>query len=133
MDADMRPKRGQYLLMTMKPEALSFFPPLSTTQKNDYRLVPFFPLYSGAKVYCRFVYHNGKFHDSTVAHPRNEYRIYLNREVQGGELRFVEGGIVVFRLVDESDFSRGMFLDYAGPLDGELYRAYDKLLHACAV
>lgn len=131
MDAEMRPKRGQYLLMTMKPEALSFFPPLSTTQKNDYRLIPLFPLYSGAKVYCRFVYHNDKYHDSTAAQPRNEYRLYLNREVQGGRLRFFEDGIVVFRLVDESDFSRGMFLDYAAPRDGMLYRTYDGLLNAC--
>lgn len=130
MDADMRPKRGQYLLMKMTPEVLSFFPPLSITQKNDYRLVPFFPLYSGTKVYCRFVYHNDKFHESTATQPRNEYRLYLNREVQGGELRFVEGGIVVFRLVDESDFNRGMFLDYAGPQDGELYKVYDERLRA---
>ena len=91
MDSSMRPQRGQYLLMAMRNEVLSFFPPLSKTQQNDYRLVPFFPLYTNSKVYCRFVYHNDKFHGSTAAHPRNEYRLYLNKELQGGKFKYFEG------------------------------------------
>lgn len=31
MDSSMRPQRGQYLLMAMRSEVLSFFPPLSKT------------------------------------------------------------------------------------------------------
>ncbi len=131
MDSSMRPQRGQYLLMAMRKEVLSFFPPLSTTQQNDYRIVPFVPLYTHSKVYCRFVYHNDKFHGSVAAHPRNEYRLYLNKELQGGKLKYYEGGIVVFRMVDETDFEKGMFLDYASPQDGTLYKTYNGVLASC--
>lgn len=130
MDSSMQPQRGQYLLMAMRNEVLSFFPPLSKTQQNDYRLVPFFPLYTNSKVYCRFVYHNDKFHGSTAAHPRNEYRLYLNKELQGGKFKYFEGGIIVLRMVDESDFDKGLYLDYASPQDGTLYKEYNSILHA---
>jgi len=128
MDSAMKPQRGQYLLMAMKDEVLSFFPPLSKTQQNDYRIVPIYPLYLKSKVYCRFVYHNDKYHGSTAIHPRNEYRLYLNREVQGGELRFFENGIVVIRLVDESDFEKGLFLDYVAPTGDSFYKSLDSFL-----
>lgn len=124
----MRPSRGQYLLIPMQGEALSFFPPLSTTQLNDFRLVSLYPLYANAKVYCRFVYHNDKFLGSTAIHPRNEHRLYLNHEVQGGSLRFFEEGIVVFRMVDENNWESGLFLDYAYPGDKK-YRKYEKILN----
>ena len=130
MDASMKPQRGQYLLMAMKDEVLSFFPPLSQPQQNDYRLIPIYPLYINSKVYCRFVYHNDKFHGSQAAHPRNEYRLYLNREVQGGQLKYFEGGITVFRMVDENDFEEGLFVDYVSQQDGALYEKYNTLLHA---
>ena len=103
MGTSQRPNRGQYLLISKK--VLEFFPPLSITQLNDYCLVPIYPLYCDDKVYCRFVYHNDKYHDSIADHPRDEYRLYLNREVQGGCLLFQQNGIVVLRLVDEEDTS----------------------------
>ena len=127
MDSSLRPQRGQYLMMSKQSDVLSFFPALSSTQQNDFRLVPIYPLYCEGKIYCRFVYHNDKFHGSTASHPRNEYRLYLNREVQGGELRFFEDGLVVFRMVDETDFSGGLFVDYAAPSDAN-YAVYAALL-----
>lgn len=133
MGSGLQPQRGQYLLIAMRDEVLSFFPPLSKTQMNDYRLVPFYPLYAKSKVYCRFVYHNDKFHGSTAIHPRNEYRLYLNREVQGGGLKFFEGGIVVLRMVDENDYSKGLLLDYASIDDVSKYRLYDRILEGCYV
>ena len=81
--ANGRANRGRYLLTSMDQNVLSFFPPLSVAQLNDCALLPIVPLFSGEKVYCNFVYHNDKFHGSTAAHPRNEYRIYLNRSLEG--------------------------------------------------
>lgn len=127
MDESMRPQRGQYLLMAMKDEVLSFFPHLSQTQQNDFRLVPICPLYTNDKVYCRFVYHNDRYHGSTAVHPRNEYRLYLNREVQGGELKFFEGGIVIFRRINEEDFESGLYVDYIAPNESR-YDACNSLL-----
>ena len=129
MGLSVGPQRGQYLLMAIKPEVLSFFPPLSETRQNDFRLVAFYPVYTHDKVYCRFVYHNDKFHGSTAAHPRNEYRLYLNRELQGGRLMYQENGIVVFRMVDETNYDNGLYIDYANPSD-QMYAAYDACLNA---
>ena len=129
MKSSKRPSRGQYLLVSKSEEALSLFPPLSTTRQNDFRLVPIYPLYVNDKVYCRFVYHNDKYHASTAKNPRNEYRLYLNREVQGGTLKFSEGGIIVVRMVDETDYESGLYLDYAGS-HGKLFKKYSKILQA---
>ena len=129
MGTGASPQRGQYLLMAMKSEVLSFFPPLSQTQQNDFRLVPFYPVYTNDKVYCRFVYHNDKYHGSTAKHPRNEYRLYLNREIQGGRLLYREDGIVVLRMVEESNYEEGLYVDYAGPRDSR-YAIYNACLNA---
>lgn len=94
---DGKPQRGRYFLCSMHPKMLPFFPPLSKTQINDSALVPIVPFYSSQKVYCNYVYHNDKFNGSTAAHPRNEYRLYLNRELEGGTLLFKEADIVILR------------------------------------
>jgi hypothetical protein len=88
-------QRGRYLLTSKK--ALDFFPPLSTTQLNDSALLPIVPLYSGKKVYCSYVYHNNEYHGSTASHPRNEYRIYLNNQLENDSLLFEKGDIVIIR------------------------------------
>lgn len=131
MDASQTPRRGQYLLISKK--LLSFFPALSITQLNDYCLIPVYPLYCEDKVYCRFVYHNDKYHESIVDHPRDEYRLYLNREVQGGRLLFHPNGIVILRLVDEEDVDKGVLLDYVDPSQGDYYWNYRNLLSSCLV
>ena len=93
--ADGRPQRGRYLLTSM--HTLDFFPPLSAAQLNDSALLPIIPLYSGKKVYCSYVYHNDKFHGSTAAHPRNEYRIYLNKQLENDKFLFETDDIVIIR------------------------------------
>ena len=92
---DGKPQRGRYLLTSMNKEVLAMFPPLSETQLNDSAILPVIPLYSGKKVYCNFVYHNDKFHGSTAAHPRNEYRLYLNKELEEQILLFSENDIII--------------------------------------
>lgn len=54
-------------------------------------------MYSGKKVYCNCVYHNDKFHGSTAAHPRNEYRIYLNKALENDQLYFRTDDIMIMR------------------------------------
>lgn len=122
-----RPSRGQYLLVSMAPEVLSMFPPLSKSQFNDYRMIPLIPLYANTKVYCRFVYHNDKYHGSTAAHPRNEMRLYLNKEAQGGRFLFKENGIIIFRPVDD-DIYNGFYIDYIDPSDGARFAKYNRYL-----
>lgn len=99
--SDGRPQRGRYLLTSMDKDVLSMFPALSTAQINDSALLPIIPLYSGKKIYCNYVYHNDKFHGSTAVHPRNEYRIYLNKALEGDTYLFKTDDIIVIRRTEQ--------------------------------
>lgn len=92
-----KPKRGRYLLTSMNPAVLAFFPPLSKDILNDCAILPIIPLYSGKKVYCNYVYHNSKFNAVTSKNNRNEYRIYLNKSLENNELYFGAQDIVIMR------------------------------------
>lgn len=94
---DGRPKRGRYLLTSMNPEVLAFFPTLSRNILNDSAVLPIIPLYLGKKTYCNFVYHNSKYNGSTAKHKRNEYRIYLNNELEGHRYFFEAEDIMILR------------------------------------
>lgn len=127
-----RPQRGRYLLTSMRKEVLEMFPPLSETQLNDSAILPVIPLYSGKKVYCNYVYHNDKFHGSAAAHPRNEYRIYLNKALEEQQLLFAENDIIVIRaadVVEEGETQTVYYLDYLKNNEAALY---DKLNKAIA-
>jgi len=129
--ADGRPNRGRYLLTSMDENVLSFFPPLSVAQLNDCALLPIVPLYSGEKVYCNYVYHNDKFHGSTAAHPRNEYRIYLNRTLEGETYRFLRDDIAVFRKeeITEDDVTQTVYLlDLVHNDNSAYYRELNRII-----
>lgn len=126
-----KPQRGRYLLTSMSKEILGMFPPLSEAQLNDSALLPVIPLYLGKKVYCNYVYHNDKFHGSTAVHPRNEYRIYLNKELEEQQLLFSENDIVVIRaeVITEDDESQTVYyLDYLRNNESTLYDQLNKVI-----
>lgn len=127
---DGKPHRGRYLLTSMNNDVLRMFPPLSTTQLNDSALLAIVSLYSGKKVYCNFVYHNDKFHGSTASHPRNEYRLYLNRGIENNQLLFKTDDIVIIRKgkykETENIEQDILYLDIVKPLENEtLYKRLD--------
>ena len=95
--ADGKAKRGRYLMSSRHDEILDFFPPLSIEIPNDMALLPVIPLYTRIKTYCSYVYHNSKYTGTQAKHPRNEYRIYLNNEVENHQLYFSSEDIVVMR------------------------------------
>lgn len=128
---DGKPQRGRYLLTSMSKDVLSMFPPLSETQLNDSALLPIIPLYSGKKVYCNYVYHNDKFHSSTAVHPRNEYRIYLNKTLEDGQMLFTENDIIVFRaaeISEDDDIQTIYYLDYLKNDGTALYDKMNKII-----
>lgn len=102
---DGKPQRGRYLMTSMNPDVLAFFPPLSRDILNDCAVLPVIPLYTGKKTYCNYVYHNSKFNGSTAKHKRNEYRIYLNMELEGHQYYLESQDIVIMRAeaVPEAD------------------------------
>lgn len=126
-------QRGRYLLTSMSKEVLGMFPPLSEAQLNDSALLPVIPLYSGKKVYCNYVYHNDKFHGSTAAHPRNEYRIYLNKELEEQQLLFSENDIIIMRaqeITEEDETQTVYYLDYLRNNGTALYDKLDKVIES---
>lgn len=128
-----KPQRGRYLLTSMSKEVLGMFPPLSEAQLNDSALLPVIPLYSGKKVYCNYVYHNDKFHGSTAAHPRNEYRIYLNKELEEQQLLFSENDIIIMRaqeITEEDETQTVYYLDYLRNNGTALYDKLDKVIES---
>lgn len=129
---DGKPQRGRYLLTSMNKDVLSMFPTLSETQLNDFALLPFIPLYSGKKVYCNYVYHNDKFHGSTAKHPRNEYRIYLNKVLESDTLLFAKDDIVVIRSEkngEEEEQQIVYYLDCVKKSDSEIYKKLDAIVN----
>ena len=80
-------------------QASDFFPPLSTEINNDTAVLEFNVEYKEVPVYLNLVYHNDKFNreDGT----RDEYRIYLNREIAPDDFFFRPGDIILLERKDE--------------------------------
>lgn len=94
---DGKAKRGRYLMSSQNDAVVDFFPPLSIEIPNDTALLPIVPLYTRLKTYANYVYHNSKYTGTKAKHPRNEYRIYLNNEMEAHQLYLKAEDIVVMR------------------------------------
>lgn len=73
------------------------------------------------------MYHNDKFHGSLAAHPRNEYRLYLNKALEEQQLLFTENDIIIIRsaeISDDEDTQTVYYLDY---LKNDGMALYDKM------
>lgn len=101
---DGKAKRGRYLMSSKNDEVIDFFPPLSIEIPNDTAMLPIIPLYSRLKTYCSYVYHNSKYTGTLAKHARNEYRIYLNNEIENHQLYFSSEDIVIFRKSQMASF-----------------------------
>lgn len=95
--SDGKAKRGRYLMSSQNDLVVDFFPHLSIEISNDTALLPIIPLYTGLKTYANYVYHNSKYTGTEAKHPRNEYRIYLNNELEDHQLYFCAEDIVIMR------------------------------------
>jgi hypothetical protein len=132
---DGRTHRGRYLFTSMNDDVLEMFPPLSSAIINDCNILPIIPLYSGKKVYCNYIYHNSKLVNGQP-NGRNEYRIYLNRELEGDRLLFQEGNIVVIRseVVEVDDGSQTIYyLDLLQNPEMALYRELNSVIETSEI
>jgi len=93
--ADGSVARGRYFYLSKL--FIEFFPGLSPLVKNDNVLIPIIPPFSEEKVYCALVYHNDKL--NTINGTRDEYRLYLNQDIDPGYY-FQKDDIVVFERID---------------------------------
>lgn len=125
VSSDGKVNRGRYMFSSKDIRVLKMFPPLSQTQKNDSALLAMIPLYLNKKVYCNYVYHNDKYHGGS----RNEYRIYLNSELENNQILFKKDDIVIIRkdeLIAENEneeYSQTVyFLELIQQHDSKLYK-----------
>ena len=131
---DGKPKRGRYLLSSMSDEVVNLLPPLSIEIPNDTALLPIVPLYSGIKTYANYVYHNSKYTGTTAKNPRNEYRIYLNNEIENHQLLFKAEDIVVIRkstvpIVDNKGEEQFVYyLDLVNDHSSSLYFTLNRII-----
>jgi hypothetical protein len=94
-------KTGQ--IFYISKQAVDFFPPLRADINNDNVMLQISVEYRDNPIYVNLVYHNDKFNreDGT----RDEYRIYLNRDIAPNDYFFRPGDIVVFCKVSELNYS----------------------------
>ena len=100
-DKNGKLQRGRYILVSKKSE--DFFPPLSETEKNDTIILSVVPPNSNQKVYSSYVFHNDKYHGSLAKSPRNEYRLYINSDLDPTLSYFKPDDIIVFNKIETED------------------------------
>lgn len=126
VDSNGRTHRGRYMYISKDVNALSFFPPLSSIIINDCALIPMLPLYLKKKVYCNYVYHNDKLISPTGT--RNEYRIYLNSQLEEKQLLFKQDDIVIMKKDDievDSKQQTVYFMDLLSNHSSTMYKFCD--------
>ena len=89
-------------LFYVSKQAVDFFPPLSTRINNDTAVLEFNVEYQSDPLYLNFVYHNDKF--NREGGTRDEYRIYLNRDIAPDDFFFRPGDIIVIERKDECKY-----------------------------
>lgn len=124
---DGKAKRGRYLMSSQNDAVVDFFPSLSIEIPNDTALLPIVPLYTRKKTYVSYVYHNSKYTGTEAKHPRNEYRIYLNNEIEDHQLYFCAEDIVIMRKSTTSSISEDgeeQFVYYLDVIKNHASREY---------
>lgn len=125
-DIDGKTHRGRYIYLSKKSN--DFFPHLSQVVLNDTILLPIVMSFSDVKVYAKFVYHNSKYALLTPPkRPRNEYRLYLNNQIDSNKTLFRVGDIVVLEKIEVSSSSTEFGFVYAISLFDESDSNYDFL------
>jgi hypothetical protein len=94
-------KTGQ--IFYISKQAVDFFPTLRADINNDNVMLQITVDYRESPIYVNLVYHNDKYNreDGT----RDEYRIYLNRDMAPNDYFFRPGDIVVFCKISEFNYS----------------------------
>lgn len=133
--ADGKPQRGRYIYISSDRNVLSLFPPLTTSALNDNALLAIIPLYDGNKVYCNYVYHNDKFFTGEK-NGRNEYRLYLNKELEHNSLLFQVGDIILFKKEDmifDNEHQNVYFMARITPQDVALYTQCSAIINSSGI
>lgn len=83
---------GRYFFVSKK--YTGYFPPLSEIIKNDFAIIKVIPPDADKIVLTKFVYHNSKISENKPG-GRDEYRIYMNSDIDPNGDYYKESDIVV--------------------------------------
>lgn len=123
---------GRYFFVSK--EYTGYFPPLSTVVKNDFVIIKMIPPNSNNIILTKYVYHNSKVSENK-SNGRDEYRIYMNSEIDPDRDYFKLNDIVViYKNVSEKDVSEIHYEIYNFPAHevGDDYRHLEQLLQQYA-
>lgn len=108
-------KAGRFFLIGK--DCISFFPHLSKLQLNDNLLLNIVSPDNQKIIMCNYVFHNSKYADMAKKKNRNEYRLYVNNEIDIDRNLFQPADIVAFtkyRIEDDFYYK----LNYFSVADG---------------
>ena len=98
-DSNGKTHRGRYIYLSKKSG--DFFPYLSQYVLNDTIALPIIMPFSDSKIYAQFVYHNSKhFPGASSGVPRDEFRLYLNSDLDQNKTYFHKNEIAVIEKVE---------------------------------
>jgi hypothetical protein len=83
-------------------QAASFFPPLNPKVHNDSTNIEVKVEYRTSPIFVNLVFHNDKY--SRTEGTRDEYRIYLNRDVAPDDFFFRPNDIIIFERNDNDKY-----------------------------
>jgi len=92
-------KAGRYIYITKSYG--DFFPFLSQTVTNDNILLPIITSNDDSKIYTTLVYHNDKY--TRQGGSRDEYRLYLNSDIDPDQNYFKPQDIIVFERIKNDE------------------------------
>lgn len=87
---------GRYFFVSH--EFTQYFPPLSKTVLNDSVYINIMPSGKNETVLSKYIYHNSRFAENRE-NGRNEYRIYLNSDIEPGGDTYKIDDIIVFQRI----------------------------------
>lgn len=112
-------KTGQ--IFYISKQAIEFFPPLRADINNDNVMLQLTVEYREEPIFVNFVYHNDKY--NREGGTRDEYRIYLNRDIAPTDYFFRPGDIVVFCRISENNYTMKKYRE--GDFE---YKIFDDIL-----
>ena len=118
-------KAGRYFFVSK--DFTSFFPPLSKQVKNDFIALKVIPPFPSNPVLCKFVYHNSK-HTDHAANGRDEYRLYLNNEVDPDRKYYNLNDIIVIAKMGIQEEDLYKVILFPAIKKGDAYQALEQAI-----
>jgi len=116
---------GRYFFISK--EFSGYFPPLSTIIKNDYAIINIIPPQSDKVVMASFKYHNSKLAENK-SNGRDEYRIYLNTDIDPGGDYFKPGDIIILHKESSTEDTVYRTYHFSAIQQGKEYNKLEDLL-----